>query len=89
MNIRILCAPIPLLVSTVVFGFAQEPREKGKPAGRPPMPIFIAPFYDSDGIKVSVGELSKKLARADAKTILQISNALKKKGTNSVPRSCM
>lgn len=60
------------------MGSAQEGGNKGKAAGRPAMPIYITPFYDSDGLKISIGENSKKLAGADAKTIVQVSADLKK-----------
>jgi hypothetical protein len=78
MNTRKVWAAIPLLVSGVVFGFAQEPGEKGKSAGKAPMPIYVTPFYHYEGPQVSVGAYSKKLASADAKTILEIAKALKK-----------
>jgi hypothetical protein len=78
MKNRILSVPIQLLVSTVFFGFSQQPAERGEPSGRPPMEIYITPYYHYDGPKVSVGRYSKQLASADAKAILQITNMLKK-----------
>lgn len=42
------------------------------------MPIYITPYYDSDGLKISVGEHSKRLKDADAKSIMQLSSELKK-----------
>ena len=42
------------------------------------MLINVTPYYDSNGPKVSVGEHSKKLANADAKSISQLSADLKK-----------
>jgi hypothetical protein len=41
------------------------------------MPVYITPFYDSDGLKVDVGEFSKKLAKADAKSILDVAAEMK------------
>jgi hypothetical protein len=43
----------------------------------PLMPVYITPFYDSNGPRISVGPQSKALETADGKTILQISNQLK------------
>jgi hypothetical protein len=37
------------------------------------MPIYVTPFYDSNGPKVSVGQYSQQLENADASTILQLS----------------
>jgi hypothetical protein len=56
---------------------AQAPLPKKKPE-ESPIPIFITPYYNSEGLQISVGEYSKKLAAADAKTILQVSKELKK-----------
>jgi len=49
-----------------------------KSAATSPMPIYITPFYASNGPQISVGEKSKALQNADADTILQLSNELKK-----------
>ena len=78
MNIRISTASVLLLISTVAVGFSQNPGEQQKASTRPPMPVYITPFYDSDGTKISVGEHSKKLADADAESILDIAAELKK-----------
>jgi hypothetical protein len=64
--------------SVVAGGASQEGGDKGKATGRPAMPIYVTPYYDSDGLKISIGENSKKLAGADAKTILQVCADLKK-----------
>lgn len=78
MNPRIWFASTLLFVSFVAVDASQEGYDKGKATGRPAMPIYVTPYYDSDGLKISIGENSKKLAGADAKTILQISADLKK-----------
>ena len=52
--------------------------EKDKPKNRTPIPVYITPYYDSDGLKISVGEHSKKLKDADAKSIVELSTELKK-----------
>jgi hypothetical protein len=78
MNFRLLWAPIPLLVSTVVLGFSQEPVGNEKSAAKAPIPLYVTPYYNFDGLKISVGEHSKELASADANTIVQVANTLKK-----------
>src|SRR5262245_39666900 len=49
-----------------------------KKSGRAPIPIYVTPFYDSDGTKVEIGAFSEKLAKADAKSILDVTAELKK-----------
>lgn len=58
--------------------YSQETGEKGKPVAREPMPIYITPYYDSNGLKISVGEFSNKLKDADNKSIGKLSADLKK-----------
>jgi hypothetical protein len=70
-------ASLLTFVSFLVIGASPESGQKEKPVGRPAMPIYITPFYDWNGPKVSVGEYSNKLASADANTILEISKELK------------
>ena len=77
MKIRIGCAFMAIFFSVLVAGASQEGDKKEKD-GRPGMPIRVTPFYDSNGLKVSVGENSKKLASADAKSILDVSTELEK-----------
>src|SRR5438874_2702804 len=77
MNIR-LTASVSLLILAAVVGATCFVRGAPFLRNRPPMPIYIAPYYDSEGTKVSVGDYSKKLASADAKTILEICSELKK-----------
>jgi hypothetical protein len=79
MNLRTWTASLLMLVSFVVASDAQDDGDKGKETRRPAMPIYITPFYSSDGIEISVGDYSKKLAAADAKSILQLSSELKEK----------
>jgi hypothetical protein len=51
--------------------FAQE-------KAKVPMPIFVTPYYNSEGLKIEVGEHSKALAEPDAKSIAALSDKLKK-----------
>ena len=66
------------LLICVVTCFSQESGDMGKSTARTPIPIYITPFYDSDGLKIEVGEHSKKLKDADAKSAMKLSTALKK-----------
>jgi hypothetical protein len=77
MKTRIIFASAATFISFFMAGASQEGGQK-KDAGQPPMPIYVTPFYDSNGLKVAVGEQSKRLASADSKTILQVSEELKK-----------
>jgi hypothetical protein len=77
MKTRIVFASVATFFSFLVAGASQEGDKKEK-IGRPAMPIYITPFYDSNGLKIDVGENSKKLAKADSKTIIEISTELKK-----------
>jgi hypothetical protein len=77
MKTCIVFAFAAIFFSVLVAG-ASEEGDKKENDGRPGMPIYVTPFYDSKGLKVSVGENSKKLASADAKTILDVSTELKK-----------
>jgi KaiC/GvpD/RAD55 family RecA-like ATPase len=77
MKTRIIFASVATFFSFLSAGASQE-GDKKETNGRPAMPIYITPFYDSKGLKVSVGDTSKKLASADAKTILEVSSELKK-----------
>jgi hypothetical protein len=43
-----------------------------------PMPIYVTPFYSSDGPQISVGAFSKRLAEANAGTISQVASEMKK-----------
>jgi hypothetical protein len=43
-----------------------------------PIPIYITPYYNSEGPQISVGKYSRKLATADAKTILDVAKEFKK-----------
>ena len=73
-----MSASIPALVIAAVAAFSQGQGDEGKRPGRSPMPIYITPYYDSDGLKISVGEYSKELASADADTILRVCDKLKR-----------
>jgi hypothetical protein len=77
MKTRIVFAFVAIFFSVLAAGASPEGDKKEKD-GRPGMPIGVTPFYDSKGLKVTVGENSKKLASADAKTILDLSTELKK-----------
>ncbi len=53
----------------------------GFPAGlqaKGPIPIYITPYYNSEGPQISVGKYSQALRDADAKTILEVCKELKK-----------
>jgi hypothetical protein len=78
MFIRILIVSMLLLIPFAAVGASQDSGDKGKTVGKLAMPIYVTPFYDFNGLKISVGEYSMKLARADAKTIIQLSADLKK-----------
>jgi hypothetical protein len=78
MSARLLAVSIALVISVTVAGPAQESEKKGKSVDRPAMPIYVTPYYDSKGLKISVGGHSEKLAGADAKTILEICGELNK-----------
>jgi hypothetical protein len=78
MNIRILTTTTLVLFTSVLIGHSQESAKKGKPIVETAMPIYITPYYNSEGLKIAVGEHSKKLAGADGKTILKICEELKK-----------
>ncbi len=78
MKIFNLTVSMQMLVMAAVVGCREEPGDKGRKPDRIAMPVDVAPFYDSRGLKISVGEYSKELASADSRTILQISNNLKK-----------
>jgi hypothetical protein len=43
-----------------------------------PMPIFVTPFYSSQGPQISVGVFSQRLAAADAATIKDVTQDMKK-----------
>jgi hypothetical protein len=73
-----LFASLITVISFLVVAAAQEGGEKQKDADRSAMPIYVTPFYDSKGLKVSVGDNSKKLASADARSILEVSKELNK-----------
>jgi hypothetical protein len=77
MKTRIAVACMTIFFSFLVAGASQDGDKMDK-VGQPAMPIYITPFYDSKGLKIEVGEKSKKLAGADSKTILEISTELKK-----------
>ncbi|MFN0021278.1 MAG: hypothetical protein ACKVP0_23765 [Pirellulaceae bacterium] len=77
MTVRTLTTSLILGVFLAAFGFSQDQGESGK-VEKPAIPVYITPYYNSEGLKISVGEHSKELAGADAKTILQLSAKLKK-----------
>lgn len=77
MKTRIAFASVATFCSFLASAVAQDGDKKDQ-VGRPAMPIYITPFYNSEGSKIDVGENSKKLAKADSKTILEISTELKK-----------
>ncbi|MFO0942419.1 MAG: hypothetical protein U0930_16905 [Pirellulales bacterium] len=56
--------------------------EKPNAQTKPPIPIYITPYYESEGTKIKVGEYSEKIAKADANTILALSETLKKQRDN-------
>lgn len=78
MNSRLLAGT--LLFAAAAFSQTGLSQERGEVirAGNPPMPVYVTPYYDSEGLKIAVGELSEKLAAADAKTALKLSAELKK-----------
>jgi len=78
MKTRIIIAFVATFLSICVTGASREVDKKEKDGGRPAMPVYITPFYDSKGTKVSVGENSKRLANADPSTILEVSTELRK-----------
>ncbi len=78
MKTRIVFASVATLLMLLATAASQDGGKKDKDNGRRAMPIYITPFYDSRGLNVAVGEKSKKLASADAKTILELSTALKR-----------
>jgi len=43
-----------------------------------PIPVYITPFYNSQGPQINVGAFSKQLATADAKTITDVAAEMKK-----------
>jgi hypothetical protein len=43
-----------------------------------PIPVYITPFYSSDGPQISVGAYSKKLAEANATTISRVAAEMKR-----------
>jgi len=50
-----------------------------------PIPIYVTPFYNSEGPQIDVGPFSKQLAAANADTITEVAAAMKKQwGTLSV-----
>jgi hypothetical protein len=71
-------ASLITVISFLAVAAAQEGGEKQKDADRSAMPIYVTPFYDSKGLKVSVGDNSEKLASADARSILEVSKELNK-----------
>jgi hypothetical protein len=75
---KIHLSALTLALIAFVAGCSQEPGDKGKAAGRTAMLIHVTPYYDSNGPKVSIGEHSKRLENADAKSINQFSEDLKK-----------
>jgi hypothetical protein len=78
MHTRILIISIFLLIPFAAVGASQESGNKGKTVSKQAMPIYVTPFYDFNGLKISIGEYSKKLANADAASILQLTAELKK-----------
>ena len=78
MKPRVLFASTLLFASFVTVAAAEEDGKKEKATDRSPMPVYITPFYNCDGLNIAVGEHSKKLAGADTKTILDVSAELKK-----------
>lgn len=78
MNLRLLPVLFALLAPVVLGVLADEPGGKAKDTQKPPIPIYVTPYYESDGLKISVGDFSKKLAEADAKSILPLTGELKK-----------
>lgn len=59
---------------------ATEPRQGS-------MPIYVAPFYNSQGPQINVGNYSKPLAEASAETILGLTERMKKDWTTLSPES--
>lgn len=55
---------------------------RGAEPAKKPMPIYVTPFYNSEGLKIDVGKHSETLAQANAKTILQFCDNLKKEKDN-------
>jgi hypothetical protein len=54
-----------------------QTKPKKEDGARMLMPVYITPYYDSDGVKIDVGKFSAKLAKADAKSILKIASELR------------
>jgi hypothetical protein len=64
---------------------------KGPPSGgkaAAPIPIYVTPFYNSEGPQVDVGPFSKQLAAANADTITEVAAAMKKQW-DSLPVAAM
>jgi hypothetical protein len=78
MKTPFIFATVATFVLFIPAGASQAGDKEEKSGGQPAMPIYITPFYDSTGPKVSVGKNSKKLASADAKSILDVTAELKK-----------
>jgi len=75
------CVPIASLLLVFMLGsscLAQGPEDKGTAGGKTLMPVYVTPFYDSEGLKIDVGPYSEELAAADAKTIGDVIAKLKK-----------
>jgi hypothetical protein len=77
MPVRVLFGSFVLAVAIAIAGLAQENGKTETDVGRQ-MPVYITPFYESEGLKITVGEHSQTLANADAKSIREIAGALKK-----------
>ncbi len=53
-----------------------------------PIPIYVTPFYNSEGPQIDVGPFSKQLAAANADTITEVAAAMKKQW-DSLPIEAM
>ncbi|MBI2803857.1 MAG: hypothetical protein HYX68_02615 [Planctomycetes bacterium] len=60
-----------ILVWATGIGMGMSGQKKKKPA-KAPIPIYVTPYYDSEGIKIDVGKFSQTLAKADSKSILGV-----------------
>jgi len=78
MNIGIFFRVGMLTIALCAVSAISAQEGKDRPKKRDPMPVYVTPYYDSKGPKVEVGEFSKKLASADAKSVLELAAEMKK-----------
>ncbi len=79
MVLHVLSVSLLLLTCFAESAIAQTASEPDKTTGNSAMAIYITPFYNSEGPQVSVGEYSRKLADANATSILPLAAELQKK----------